>query len=306
MNALLLFCMSSAPLKSQINGKDYIGRWDLNIEQGEQKVPSWLEITKSGRETLLGRFVYAFGSARPIAHVRIGDGGHFSFDIPHQWEPAGELSFTGHIEQDRISGTMTYTDGKTYSWTGERAPTLERMADPIWGSSKNLFNGEDLAGWHVKGTNKWSVEDGLLKNSGAGGNLISDDTFTDFKLRVVFKYPEGSNSGVYLRGRYEVQIEDNHGQYPSPILFGGIYGFLSPNHMAAKKAGEWQEFVITLIGRRVSVVANGHTVISDQIIPGITGGALDSKEGTPGPLLIQGDHGPIDFKLIEITPSINQ
>ena len=126
----------------------------------------------------------------------------------------------------------------------------------------------------------------------------------DFKLHLEFRIPEGSNSGIYLRGRYEVQITDSKGMEPSDIQFAGVYGFLTPNEMAAKSAGEWQTYDIVLIGRRVTIIANGVPVIVDQIIPGITGGAIDSKEGEPGPILIQGDHGPIELRNIVITPRV--
>ena len=294
----------SDTLSSQISGKALIGRWDLTISQDDKQLPSWLEITKSGHATLVGRFVYAFGSARPIAQITLEDD-QFSFSIPNQWESIGVMSFTGHVTGQGLSGMMTYVDGTEHNWSAKRAPTLERSEPPIWGSKISLFNGENLNGWHVKGTNQWKVEDGTLINKKSGGNLVSDDVYDDFKLRVVFRYPEGSNSGVYLRGRYEVQIEDNYGQYPSNTLFGGIYGFLTPSELVAKPAGQWQEYQIMLVGRRVSIIANGKAIITDQIIPGITGGAIDSDEGAPGPILIQGDHGPIEFKVVEITPAID-
>jgi hypothetical protein len=98
-------------------------------------------------------------------------------------------------------------------------------------------------------------------------------------------------------------VSDDAGSEPSSHLFGGIYGFLTPNEMAAKKAGEWQSYDVTLVGRTVSVVANGKKIITEQIIPGITGGALDSKEGAPGPIMMQGDHGPIEYRNIVITPA---
>ncbi len=97
-------------------------------------------------------------------------------------------------------------------------------------------------------------------------------------------------------------MADNKGNEPSDIMFGGVYGFLTPNEMVAKSAGEWQAFDITLIGRRVTIVANGKTIISDQIIPGITGGALDSREGESGPFMLQGDHGPIEYRNLVVTP----
>ena len=94
---------------------------------------------------------------------------------------------------------------------------------------------------------------------------------------------------------------DSYGEEPGSTLFGGIYGYITPNENAAKPAGEWQSYDITLVGRRVTVVANGKTVICDALIPGITGGAIDSREGEPGPILLQGDHGPIEFRNIVIT-----
>ena len=148
------------------------------------------------------------------------------------------------------------------------------------------------------------VESGVLKSPKSGANLVTDDTFMDFKLHIEFRYPKGSNSGIYLRGRYEIQIVDSKGLEPSDILFGGVYGFLTPNEMVAKDADEWQSYDITLIGNRVTIVANGSSIITDQIIPGITGGALDSNEGDSGPFLIQGDHGPIEFRNIIVTPLV--
>ena len=132
---------------------------------------------------------------------------------------------------------------------------------------------------------------------------MSDKLFTDFKLHIEFRYPKGSNSGVYLRGRYEVQIEDHKGVEPWYDKFSGVYGFIAPTEMTAKDPGEWQSYDITLVGRMVTVVANGVTVICNQEIPGITGGAINSREGEPGPLMIQGDHGPIAFRNIVLTPA---
>jgi len=282
------------------------GRWDLVIDQNGEKLPSWLEVIHSGNKTLVGRFVYAFGSARPVAEVKVKDG-RFSFAIPPQWEPGDKyMEFEGQLVGEQIKGTMVYTDGKTYNWEGKRAPVLPYVNTPAWGEPIDLFNGKDLKGWKAGGEkNQWTVESGVLKSPKSGVNLISDEAFMDFKLHVEFKYPKGSNSGIYLRGRYEVQIEDGYGKEPSDIYFAGIYGFLTPNQMAAKPAGEWQTYDITLIGNRVTIVANGIAVITDQIIPGITGGAIDSHEAEPGKFLIQGDHGPVEFRKFVVTPIKN-
>ncbi|TAI48782.1 3-keto-disaccharide hydrolase [Flagellimonas allohymeniacidonis] len=278
------------------------GRWDLEMEWMGKTVPSWLEVRNSGHETLIGRFVFAFGSARPVSEIKSTDTG-FSFAIPRQWEPKGEdMKFEGSLENGVLKGIMYYTDGTKVNWSGVRAPKISYNENPTWGEPIQLFNGKDLTGWHTDAENQWLVKDGILTSPKSGANLISDQKFMGFKLHTEFRYPEGSNSGIYLRGRYEVQIADHKGLEPSDINFSGVYGFLEPNENAAKAPGEWQTYDITLIGRRVTVVANGKTVINDQNIPGITGGALDSKEGEPGSFMIQGDHGPVEFKSFVVTP----
>ena len=300
-----LFLLSTSSLMAQFV-ETIQGRWDLVIEKDGQQLPSWLEIYKSGNKTLVGRFVYAFGSARPIAEIKTANE-KFTFTIPPQWEGGNmDMAFEGWLKGGGLSGTMRYTDGKTYSWTAERAPILAYAKNPIWGSPIQLFNGKDLSGWKALGENQWVVEDGILKSPKSGANLVTETKFKDFKLHIEFRYPKGSNSGVYLRGRYEVQIEDNKGMEPANTLFAGIYGFLTPSEMVAKSPGEWQQYDITLIGRRITVVANGIPVIIDQAIPGITGGALDSRESEAGPFFIQGDHGPIEYRNIIVTPRIEE
>lgn len=300
-----LFITSQTSLIAQIETA-VIGKWDLVVQKDGEQLPSWLEIRKSGTSTLIGQFVYAFGSARPIAEIKV-KANKFYFSIPKQWEGGKmDMSFEGQLDGDGIKGTMQYVDGKTYQWSGVKAPKLAYHKNPKWGSPIQLFNGKDLTGWKAMGENQWIVKDGVLTSPKSGANLVTESTFNDFKLHIEFRYPEGSNSGVYLRGRYEVQIEDNKGMEPSNILFAGIYGFLTPTEMVAKNAGEWQQYDITLIGRRVTVIANGVPVIIDRTIPGITGGALDSKEGSPGPFFIQGDHGPIEYRNIIVTPRIEE
>jgi hypothetical protein len=282
-----------------------VGRWDLRVTGPDGVYPSWLEVSRSGERTLVGRFVGGVGSARPIAEVRFA-GGVMRFAIPPQWErDTAALRVEGTLDGDRLSGTLTTPGGERHRWTASRAPHLRRATPATWGAPVTLFNGRDLAGWTTRGgENRWRVVDGVLTNAGGGANLVTTDSFGDFRLQVEFRYPPGSNSGVYLRGRYEVQIEDSPERVePGPLHVGGVYGFLPPTENAAKAPGEWQRFDITLVGRRVTVVLNGRTVIADQVIPGITGGALDSDEGAPGPILLQGDHGPIEFRRIVLTPA---
>ena len=297
-----LFITLSMNVMVAQEGHPLEGKWNLTINQEGKDLPSWLEIRHSGNDRLIGRFTYAFGSARPIAEVKkYGD--IFSFTIPPQWEPgASNMEFEGKLVGDELEGTMIYVDGKTYKWTGVKSPKLPFYDTAKSGKTISLFNGKNLEGWIVKEGNQWKVVDGILTSPKSGVNLISEDKFKDFKLHAEFRYPEGSNSGLYLRGRYEIQIADNIGLEASSIYFGGIYGLISPSENVAMKAGEWQTFDITLIGRRVTIVANGKTIISNQNIDGMTGGALDNNEAEAGPIMIQGDHGPVEFRKLEITP----
>ena len=299
----ILVATSNVFANLKYEGSPLEGRWDLVISKDGKQLPSWLEVQHSGTHTLIGRFVYAFGSARPIAEVKFVNN-HFSFSIPPQWEPGtANMEFEGDLAAGMIVGNMTFTDGKKYSFAGTRAPLLDRSSAPVWGTPIALIGKSDMNEWHAEGANQWTVKDGILASIKSGSNLISNKTFNDFQLHVEFKYPKGSNSGVYLRGRYEVQIVDSKGMFPWNDQFSAIYGFLPPNEMTAKNAGEWQTYDITLIGRTVTVIANGKTVICNAVIPGITGGALDSKEGEAGPILIQGDHGAIEYRNITITPA---
>jgi hypothetical protein len=278
------------------------GRWDMTLVMDGKELPSWLEVEHSGLHTLVGRFVFANGSARPISKVNF-DGERFSFTIPPQWESENkDLEFEGALTVKGLTGTLVYTDGKKYNWTAVTAPSLKREGEPVWGEPINLFNGVDLKGWHATGANQWKVENGILRSIQSGSNLVTDTTFTDFRLHIEFRYQKESNSGVYLRGRYEVQIDDSKGMDPWVGHLGAIYGFLTPSEMVAKDPGVWQSYDITLRGRMVTIIANNKLVIYNQEIPGITGGAINSKEDEPGPILLQGDHGPIDYRNIIITP----
>ena len=281
-----------------------LGRWDITVEGKAGDYPSWLEVRKSGYKTLVGSFVGQFGSARPVSEIRF-DGKEMRFQIPPQWENRDrDLVFEGTLVEGELSGVATDGEGGLLKWTAVRAPALKREGSPTWGEPTLLFNGKDLSGWKSRFEDRahgWEVVDGILSNVRPGVDLVTEQKFEDFKLHVEFRYPEGSNSGIYLRGRYEVQIEDNYGDDPESHKIGGVYGFLTPSINAAKEAGEWQSMDITLVGRVLTVVFNGERVIDRQTIPGITGGAIDNREGEPGPLMIQGDHGPVEFRKVEIT-----
>ena len=281
-----------------------VGRWDITITTPTGTAPSWIEIDSSGREALVGHIVGIVGNVRPISEI-IVEGDSLRFAVPRQWEAGdGALRVVGRLQGDRLVGRMTFPDNTTLNWQGVRAPRLARAQPPVWGAPISLLNKNDLNGWQPMGSsNQWVVSNGVLSSPKSGVNLRTSRTFGDFKLHIEFRYPKESNSGVYLRGRYEVQVEDDYGREPYSHRFSGIYGFVTPSEIVARPAGQWQTYDITLVGRQVTVVANGKMVICNQEIPGITGGAIDSNEGEPGPIYLQGDHGPIEYRNIVITPA---
>jgi len=307
-NSLLLlitFMMiqSVSVAQNQIDGSEIIGYWNLDFEMNGETLPGWLHAKRSGIQTIVGEFVGTSGSTRPISEIDYSsETGIYSFSIPPQWEPVdGHLSFSFTLENNEIEGNVDMA-GQPYSFTGTPAPKLTRNEPPVWGNPVNMLD-KNMSKWIIPEQNQFVMQDGVLINEAMGGNLISTETFDDFKLHLEFRYPEGSNSGVYLRGRYEVQIEDNTSDVITKVMIGGVYGFIEPTVNAAKDSGEWQTYDITLVGRKITVVLNGEEVITNRSIPGITGGALDSREGEPGPIMIQGDHGPVEFRKFIITPT---
>ena len=298
---------------------ELIGKWDLTITMEEDQLknlgifrhglmssegfPGWLQVKLSGFSTLVGYYVGYEGSARPIAEIHYDEAkDKYHFTIPPQWMDIDDIYFEFSLEDDKLSG-YKMLDGNKLKFTGVRAPSLTREEPPVWGTPINLLT-ENMDRWIIPENNQFKMVDGIMMNAKKGGNLISTQKFDDFKLSIEFRYPEGSNSGIYLRGRHEIQIEDSKGRVDD-VSIGGVYGFIAPTVNAAKKPGEWQTYEITLVGRHVTVVLNGVEVISNRPIPGITGGSLNSNEGEPGPVMIQGDHGPIDFRKFVVTPAVN-
>jgi hypothetical protein len=283
-----------------------LGRWDLVVQRGEQTSPSWLEVERSGTATLVGQFVGTGGSARPIAKIQFSDG-TFRFAIPPQWDSnPNDITVEGRLDgDDRLTGSITMGDGQKLTWSGTRAPRLRRAVAPAWDVPVTLVKGETLDGWRTIGRpdSQWSVAGGVLRNANRGANLVTTQKFDDFKLHLEFRIPKGENSGVYLRGRYELQVDDAAGLEPSSHHLGGLYGFIAPSESVAKAAGEWQTMDVMLVGRMLTLTLNGTMVICNREIPGITGGALDSAEAEPGPLMLQGDHGPVEYRNIVITPA---
>lgn len=296
----------SAASPSADSAQAYLGRWDLTLKAPDREYPSWLELREENGQ-LKAQMVGRWGNARPLPSAELSNG-HLKFVSPKEEEDSKtDLVFEGSLNGKILSGSLNGPDGKTWQWTARRAPVLKRAKPPNWASPIPLFNGKDLTGWHEDkpgASPVWKVENGILVRPDRGPELINSSKFEDFKLHVEFNCGPESNSGVYLRGRYEVQIEtDSAGDAPSQRM-GGVYGFLAPSPEPARTPDQWQTYDITLIGRMITLVLNGKTIIGNKEIPGITGGALDSHEELPGPIYLQGsEKGHVLFRSIVITPA---
>lgn len=300
----VLLCSPARAADAAAVVQPFLGRWDLTLHTPDREYPSWLDVTLHDsrlRIVMVGRW----GSARELPSAEI-DNGRIRFISPKAEEGSDtDLIFEGALSGQSLAGTTSGPGGAQWTWRGERAPSLKRSHAPEWSQPLELFNGRDLTGWHLSDPRtraSWRVKQGVLVSPGRGPDIITDAAFEDFKLHIEFNCAPHANSGVYLRGRYEVQVENDAQPEGASQRLGAVYGFVAPSPAAPRVAGEWQVYDITLIGRTVTVVLNGQTIIDRQDIPGITGGALDSHEAQPGPIYLQGSEaGQVSFRNIIVT-----
>lgn len=276
----------------------HLGRWNLTIHRPIKPFPTWLEDGPDG-----ARLVGIWGSARPITELS-RNGASFRASLPPQYEGTDfDLEFEGEVTGDTMTGRALIWGREWVPFTGQRAPELPGHEPTAWSEPIDLL-ADGLSGFWLRSAdavNHWSMQDGALVNAEKGSDIATLQRFNDFRLTAEYHYPAGSNSGIYLRGRYEVQIVDDYGQPALTVQSsGGIYGFRAPMTAAVNPPGELNRAEITLCGRWVEIVLNGHTVVPRCEIPGITGGALDSAEGEAGPILLQGDHGPVTFTKLAV------
>ena len=291
--------VSAAPAPAQNN--PFAGAWNITGDPPNSGNVYWLQVKDEGG-TLSARFLNRGGSPVPVKDVRIADG-TLSFSLP------GNAKGTANLRVS--SGKLTGTIGEpAIKVTGERPPTwpaCDANASHTFGKPVVLFDGTSIAAWDVQDKNKpsgWSIEEGAMTNVPHANNLVSKEQFKDFRIEAEYKLSPKGNSGIYLRGRYEMQVLDDAGAPPGDEVHGhmAIYARTAPTKKASKPAGEWQTAQITLVGNCVTAVLNGETVHNNARITGITGGARDAKETEPGPIVIQGDHEKVWFRKVIVTP----
>ena len=293
------------------------GRWDISVNGLSSPRGWWLEVSGAGTNNLKGKFVGApVGQVDEIPKLSISDGElRFALQTRFRRSPGPEKGlYWARFEDGKLKGTFEIEgDPSSYlEWTGVRAPQLADKDDPaVWkkGDPGVLFDGHDLTGWQTVGSVRtlgWTVKDGILTNGIGNTNLVSEKKFMNFVLDVDFRLGPRGKSGVALRGRYEVQLADDPDRPGSKTSSGAILGRIAPTVNAARLAGDWQTLSVRLVGRQVTVMLNGVRVIDKQSIDGPTDVAIDTNEGEPGPILLQGDSGPVAFRKIVIYPLVKR
>ncbi len=291
-----LFCFAASPL---------VGRWDFTVPNasGTSNSSYWLGVTeKNGALDVW--FQPSGGNVVQIKDFK-AEGSHLSVTTAAATATRPATTWELDAAGGKLTGSIKNGANST-PVTGLAAPALKRSEPKAWSAPVSLFNGKDLTGWAPIGNpanSHWKVEDGLLVNTEKGDNLKSTEAYTDFKLHFEVNCPEDANSGFYLRGRYEVQLEyEPAGSEPPERGMGAVYGRLGPSVTSPRAPGTWETFDVELVGRTVTVSRNGVKTIDRKEIEGITGGALDANEGDPGPFYIQGDHtGGLKFRNITVS-----
>lgn len=313
---MIKFCLLAtlATTLSYAQKSPFTGRWDLILTpQTGAPYSQWMEVTeKAGK--LEGRFQPRGGAWKVMPDVK-ADGKHLIVSIePASGErPAISWDLTA-AGSDQLAGVEKRGETAGPAIAGARAPELKRPMPKGWSEPVALFNGKDLTGWEPIGNvqnNKWIARDGELVNDnpqpaagaprGPGAaNIKTTGKYQDFKLHIEVNCPDHGNSGIYLRGRYEIQVGTEGGSNPKQEM-GAVYSHHAADGNMPLKLGEWTAFDVTFVGRYVTVVRDGVTIHNHFEIPGPTGGALDSNEGEPGPFFLQGDHvGVIRYRNIRL------
>ena len=307
--AVLAFvAVYSLPALPQKGSNPFGGRWDLTVTTPGGAHAQWMEIVDMDGK-ITGRIQPGGGAVRDIVAARM-DGTHLIVTVVAAGKaPAVTWDLT--VDGGTLTGTQKQGDNSDTRIAGVRAPELKRPMPRSWTAPEALFNGKDLTGWEPvsnPANNHWAAtKDGELWNQNKGSNIGTTRVFDDLKLHIEVNCPnapppstELCNSGIYLRGRYEIQVGSEGGRQASHEM-GAIYGYFAPAVDMPLGAGEWQTFDVTLVGRSVTVFRNGIQIHDNREMPGITGGALDSHEGEPGPIFLQGDHdGGMKYRHITI------
>jgi hypothetical protein len=289
---------------------DFNGRWNIQVENPRGRA-WWLVVEGAGAGNITGEFVgVPGGQVDRLEQARVTNGElEFVFERKRQDGVLRQV-YRARLVGGELHGTrveiVNGQEGPPLPWRGIRGPVIKDRDDGSWrpGRPVVLFNGADTAAWRlaVEGRPGWRMKGDSMVNDQGATDLVSRSRFWNFELRAEYRYSKGSNSGIGLRGRYEIQIYDDHGQPPSDHGHGALYSRVAPAVNASNPPGEWQNIVIRLVGHDLTVTLNGKKLHDKLRIAGPTAMMIHPFEDQPGPIVLQGDHGPIEFKSIVVTP----
>ena len=303
--------------------KEFFGMWTIDIEDGSV---GWLSVNDA-KGYLDAELLWQGGSVLPVSSVYFTDD-HTLVVTRTNNVRRGEdrthvvaQTFTFERTGNNLTGTLVnpsrdglgITARKFIGWRLPDPGPAPDLSKVKYGTPIKLLNGKDLTGWRLinpNQTNGFKIINGELVNDPVSpegqrvsfGNLRTDSEFEDFKLTLEVNIPEGSNSGVYLRGIYEIQLVDSYGKELDSHNMGALYSRVTPSVAAEKKPGEWQTMEIILCQRHVTSILNGVKIIDNQPAYGPTGGAMQADVFKAGPIYLQGDHGKVTFRNIVLTP----
>jgi hypothetical protein len=299
----LLFIVA-ANILTLAQDNPFLGKWDISGTGQYSNYVYWLEV-KMEDGKLVGYFLNRGGSVTKLPEIAI-ENQELIFS-PGTRGNAPKPVHRAKIEEGRLLGMLTQGDDEI-AWIGVRPPQWGKYnanARHKFGTPVALFDGKTMENWDVQHKDRpsgWDIVDGAMTNEAKANNLVSKHRFENFKIRCEYKLEEKSNSGIYLRGRYELQVLDDAGKEPESHGHMALYSRVQPLVNASLPAGQWQVMEATIVGNRLTVFLNNKKVHDNIVIEGITGGALDSNEGEPGPIMLQGDHGKVWFRKIVVTP----
>jgi hypothetical protein len=313
--SLVAAVFSLLPLVLNAADNPFLGRWALTLSDGRA---GWLGVEQKD-DRLVASVLWGGGSVLPAKDASVA-GDTLKVHI-QSGKTTREITATRAGDELKLTAANLKPDGtaaKTESFGGRRIADLPPKPDlskVTFGPAIKLFAGDLDATWQLvdeKAPSGWSLKDGVLINRLPEGkherlgNLRTKAVFEDFRLTTDVRTQAGSNSGIYLRGVYEVQVADSFGKPVDPHNMGALYSRLTPTVAAEKAVGEWQTLEITLVARHLTVVLNGQRIIDNQPVLGCTGGALTSDETQPGPIMLQGDHTTIDYRHMELSPVVKK
>ena len=310
---------------AQNSKKDFYGMWTIDIDGGSV---GWLNVNED-KGFLDAELLWQGGSVLPVADVYFVDDKTLVVTRTRELKKSEDRTllstqtYTFERKGDKITGVslepnrngMGVSTLKFKGWRLPDVPPAPDLSKVKYGTPIQLFNGKDLTGWKLinpKQANGFKVIDGVLVNDPVNpegqrvnfGNLRTEKEFEDFKLTLEVNVPEHSNSGVYLRGMYEIQVVDSYGAKLDSHNMGGLYSRVKPTVSAERKGGEWQTMEIILCDRHVTVILNGTKIIDNQPAYGPTGGAMQADVFKAGPIYLQGDHGKVSYRNMVLTPII--